>query len=231
MMRDSLSDAGHERSPAAQVLFLILIALVTAGSLRASDDPAALSQEEEDRIRDAQDPSARIMVYLDLAGARLERFNAIRLAPPNPGDPTDRAATVDQILSQYITLDDELKRWIEDQYTTGHDMRKGLRALIDVVPKQLALFAQAQQNPDRYADTYHSGLQDAIADLNDTLNGATQALADQEKKLGQLKREEVADAKAAKQATKDERKRQKDEEKLRKKKDQKGVPEDEDQQN
>lgn len=214
----------------ARIAFFVILLLAAGGALRA-DDPAALTQEEEDRIRDAQDPSGRIEVYLDLAAARLERFNAIRLALPDPGDPTDRAATVDQILSQYITLDDELKRWIDDQYSTGHDMRKGLRTLIDAVPKQLALLTQAQQSPDRYAQTYGSSLKDAVADLNDTLNGATQALAEQEKKLGQLKREEVADAKAAKQAVKDEKKQQKQEEKLRKKKDQKGVPEDEDQQN
>ncbi|HEV2382111.1 MAG TPA: hypothetical protein VG206_20265 [Terriglobia bacterium] len=215
---------------AARIAFFLVLALAASTGLRA-DDPAALTQEEEDRIRDAQDASSRIEVYLDLAAARLERFNAIRLAPRDPSDPTDRAATVDQILSQYISLDDELKRWIEDQYSTGHDMRKGLRTLIDVVPKQLVLLTQAQQTPDRYADTYRSSLQDALADLNDTLNGATQALAEQEKKLGQLKRQEIADAKAAKQSTKDEKKRQKEEEKLRKKKDQKGVPEDEDQQN
>lgn len=229
-IRNRARDRRVRPTAAARIVFFLILALEASGGLRA-DDPAALTQEEQDRIRDAQDASSRIEVYLDLAAARLERFNAIRLAPRDPSDPTDRAATVDQILSQYISLDDELKRWIEDQYSTGHDMRKGLRTLIDVVPKQLALLTQAQQTPDRYAETYRSSLQDALADLNDTLNGATQALAEQEKKLGQLKREEIADAKAAKQSTKDEKKRQKEEEKLRKKKDQKGVPEDEDQQN
>jgi hypothetical protein len=216
---------------AALGVALLLVLGVAAGTRLRADDPAALTQEEEDRIRDAQDGSSRIAVYLDVAGARLERFNALRLTPPDPGDPAGRATAVDQVLGQYIALDDELKRWIEDQYSADHDLRRGLRTLIDVVPKQLALLTQAQQTPDRYAETYRSSLQDAIADLNDTLNGATQALAEQEKKLGQLKREEIAEAKATKQAVKDEKKRQKQEEKLRKKKDQKGVPEDEDQQN
>jgi hypothetical protein len=216
---------------AALVACLLAVIVTATPSLRA-DDPAALTEEEADRVREAQDPSSRIEVYLEIAGARLERFNSVRLAPPDPSDPTNRAAAVEQVLSQYIAVDDELKAWIEDQFTSGRDMRKGLRTLIDVAPKHLALLTQAQQAPDRYAETYHSSLQEAIADLNDTLNGATQALAEQEKKLGQLKREEVAEAKAAKQAARDEKKRQKEEEKLRKKsKDQKGVPEDEDQQN
>jgi hypothetical protein len=196
-----------------------------------ADDPAALTQDEEDRIRDAQDPSDRIAIYLELGGERLERFNAIRQAPADASEVADRSATLDQILSQYIALDDELKNWIQDQFDTAHDMRKGLRGLIEVAPKQLALLNQVQQTPDRYVAQYQSSLRDAITDLNDTLNGATQALAEQEKKWGVLKREERADAKAAKQAVQDEKKHQKQEQKLRKKQDQKGIPEDEDQQN
>jgi hypothetical protein len=210
---------------------LAVIFNITGASRLRADDPAALTQEEEDRIRDAQDPSDRIAIYLELSGERIERFNAIRLAPANPSEAADRRATLDQILSQYIALDDELKNWIQDQFDTGHDMRKGLRGLIEVTPKQLALFSQVQQTPDRYFTDYQSSLRDAITDVNDTLNGATQALAEQEKKWGVLKREEKADAKAAKQAIQDEKKHQKQEQKLRKKSDQKGVPEDEDQQN
>ena len=213
------------------LLALAVMLSVTCGSRLFADDPAALTQEEEDRIRDAQDPSDRIAIYLELDGERLERFNAIRQAPADASEAAERSATLDQVLSQYIALDDELKNWIQDQFDTGHDMRKGLRGLIEVAPKQLALLNQVQQMPDRYFTAYQSSLRDAITDVNDTLNGATQALADQEKRWGVLKREERADAKAAKQALQDEKKHQKQEQKLRKKQDQKGVPEDEDQQN
>ncbi|HUI43161.1 MAG TPA: hypothetical protein VL523_14455 [Terriglobia bacterium] len=207
-------------------------ALILLGSaapaLAQSNDPASLTQDEEDRIREAQDPSARIAVFMELAGERLERFNAIRLAPPDPAAP-NRGATLDLLLSQYISLDDEMKRWIQDQFDTVHDMRKGLRALIDEEPKQLALLNHVQQAPNRYQPDYQQSLRDAIADLNDTLNGATQALADQEKKFGEIKRQEKVDAKAAKQAAEEEKKRQKDERKLRKKEERKGAPDDEDQ--
>jgi hypothetical protein len=196
-----------------------------------TDDPASLTQEEEDKLRDAQDPSDRIGIYLELAGARLERFQAMRATPPDPSDPTYRAETLDRLLSQYIALDDELKNWIEDQYDTDHDMRKGLRGLIDLAPQQLALLNQASLTPDRYAADYRQGLTDALTDMNDTLNGATKALAEQEKKFGALKRQEQEDARAAKIAAQEEKKKQKDERKLRKKDKQQGVPEDEDQQN
>jgi DNA repair ATPase RecN len=208
----------------------VIVGLAAAGRLRA-DDPAALSQEELERVREAQDPSDRILIYLQLAGARLERFNAIRLAPADALERARRGATLDQVLSQYTALDDELKNWIQDQYDTAHDMRKGLRALIDQAPKQLASLNAAEQNPDRYFGNYGQSLQDAIKDLQDTIDGATQALADQEKKFGEMKREEKIDAKAAKEAAQLEKKRQKEEHKLHKKETKQGIPEDEDQQN
>jgi DNA repair ATPase RecN len=209
---------------------LVIVGVATTARLHA-DDPAALSQEEVDRVREAQDPSDRIVIYLQLAGARLERFNAIRLAPADAQERAERGATLDQVLSQYTALDDELKNWIEDQYDTTHDMRKGLRALIDQAPKQLASLNAAEQNPDRYFGDYRQSLQDAIKDLQDTIDGATQALADQEKKFGEMKREEKIDVKAAKEAAQLEKKRQKEEHKLHKKETKQGIPEDEDQQN
>lgn len=213
----------------------VLALLVTVGLAGAvklcADDPAALTQEEEDRVREAQDPSDRIVTYLQLAGERLERFNTLRLAPADAQDRARRGPLLDQALTEYAALDDELKNWIQDQYDASHDMRKGLRALIDQGPKQLAGLNAAQQNPDRYFGDYRQSLQDVIKDLQDTIDGATQALAGQEKKFGEMKREEKVDAKAAKEAAQVEKKRQKEEHKLHKKETKQGIPEDEDQRN
>lgn len=219
-----------------KALLVVCLLGACAGAASAfqlhTDDPASLTMEEEDKVRDAQDPSERIGIYVQLAAERLERFNAMRAAPPDPGDPTYRGETLGRLLSQYIALDDELKNWIEDQYTTDHDMRKGLRGLLNMAPQQLALLTTASQQPDRFGADYRQDLADAITDMNDTLNGATRALADQEKKYGALKREEHQDAKAAKTAEQEEKKQEKQDRKLRRKqKQQGGVPEDEDQQN
>jgi len=202
-----------------------------AAGAQAGDDPAALTQDEADRLREAQDPSDRIQVYLELAGERLERFEALRRAPPSPQEQADRGATLDRLLSQYLALDDELKRWIQDQFDTGHDMRKGLRTLIDQAPKQLFALKQVEPTPDPYLADYRQSLRDAIDDLDDTLNGATEALANQEKKFSEMNREEKVEAKAAKEAAKEQKKREKEERKLRKKEEKHGIPEDEDQQN
>lgn len=209
-------------------IWAILCLVLLCPAWARSQDRASLSPEEADKVREAQDPGDRIIVYLDIERARLDQFEEVRKKPPDPQ--YDTGDYLDKLLGQYLALNDELKDWIDYQYQRTGDMRKGLRALLDRAPRQLQELKQVQQTPDAYASDYRDTLNDTLADLNDTLNGATKALADQEKKFGELKREEKVEARDAKESVKDEKKREKEERKLRKKESKHGgVPEDPDQ--
>ncbi len=203
-----------------------LLLLVGLSSVRAQMKGDFLTEDEQDKLREAQDPSERIKLYIEFEQARLARFETFRA---NPYDSRyDNGGFLDKLLGQYISLNDEMKSWIEDQYDRNGDMRKGLRELLDVGPKQLEQLRRAQQTPDAYTKDYATSLKDAIDNLTDTLDGGTKALADQEKKFGALKREEKADAQAAKLRAKEENKRTKEEKKLRKKEKKSRVPTDAD---
>jgi septal ring factor EnvC (AmiA/AmiB activator) len=175
---------------------------------------ATLTDAEEDKVREAQDPGERIVVYLDLLQTRLDRFESSRREPDNPK--YDYAGYLDDLLVEYIALNDELKNWIQFQYQEKRDMRRGLRALLERGPQQLAALRQAQQSPDAFVSQYGDTLRDAIAQLSDTLDGATRALDDQEKKFAEMKRGEKAAARISKERAKEEAKRTKEEKKLRK---------------
>lgn len=185
-----------------------------------------LTEEEQEKAREAQGPSERIAVYLDFAQARLDRFEGFRKKPADPK--YDNGAYLDQLLADYLVLNEELKNWIEFQYGRNGDMRRGLQALLERGPQQLAALRRIEQSPDAFAPDYGDTLRDAIAQLTDTLDGATKALADQEKRLGELKREEKAAARLAKERAKEEEKRTKEEKKLRKRQGKRGVPADSD---
>ncbi len=194
----------------------------------AAQKEAALSEEEEDKLREEQDPGKRIELYLDFAEERLTQFDAFRQKPADPK--YDTGGYLDKLLGQYIALQDELKNWIQYQYDHQGDMRKGLHAFLDRGPRQLEQLRHIQQEPDAFAAAYRDSLRDAIDDLTDALDGATTALGSQEKKFGEMKKQEKIDEQQAKQAAKEEKKRIKEEEKLRKKeRKQKQVPEDADQ--
>jgi hypothetical protein len=218
-----------------RILPLLLLSLwpfspfaqVYAGGAPKGQEAAALSEEEEDKVREEQDPGKRIELYLDFAQDRLGQFDQFRQKPPDPK--YDTGGYLDKLLAQYIALEAELKNWIQYQYDRQGDMRKGLHALLDRGPRQLDQLHHIQQDPDPFASDYRSSLRDAIDNLTDTLDGATSALSSQEKKFGELKKQEKIDEQHVKQAAKEEKKRIKEEEKLRKKeRKQKQVPEDAD---
>lgn len=185
-----------------------------------------LSDEEQDKLRETQDPSERIKLFLAIEQSRLDRFENFRTQPQE--DKYDNGGYLDGLLGQYISVNDEMKNWIEDQFDRNGDMRLGLRALLDAGPKQLEQLRRLQQTPDPHTADFAGSLRDAIADLTDALDGATQALGEQEKKFGALKKEEKAEAQANKDRTREEKKRTKEEKKFKKKEHKSGVPADSD---
>jgi len=193
---------------------LALVLLLAPNPWLRAQTGATLSEAEETRVREAQDPGERIVVYLDFLQARLDRFEAYRKKPAS--GPYDYGAYLDDVLLEYLALNDELKNWIQYQYRENRDMRRGLRALLERGPQQLVALRQIQQSPDAHAPRYADSLRDSIDQLSDTLDGATRALADQEKKFAQMKRDEKAELKMAKERAKEEAKRAKQEKKLRK---------------
>ncbi len=203
--------------------FVLGLALLAASAhFLCAQKTDSLSEEEQDKLREVQDPSQRIKAYLDFAQARLDRFEGFREKPADPK--YDNGAFLDSLLSQYIAVNDELKNWIDYQYQHEGDMRRGLRDLLERGPKQLEILRHIQQTPDTYASDYADTLRDALDDLKDTLDGATKALADQQKKFVDLKRDEKAEARASKERAKEEKQRTKEEKKLRKREHKHGVP-------
>jgi hypothetical protein len=136
----------------------------------------------------------------------------------------DNAGYLDDLLSEYIALNEELKNWIEYQYQQQGDMRRGLQKLLERGPQQLVALRGVKEAPDNYSLHYADSLRDAIDQLSDTLDGATQALANQQKKFGEMKQEEKATVQAAKERAKEEKKRSKEEKKLRKRQGKSRVP-------
>ena len=196
-------------------LVLALVVPLTVPALAAlAQKPDYISDEEEDKIREAQEPSERIELYLTLAQSRLDRIEGFRSKPMDPQ--YDNGAYIDHLLDEYISLTDEMKNWIQDQYDRRGDMRRGLRKVLEMGPKQLHDLGRIQASPDAYAADYAKSLGDAKDDLTDALDGATKALAEQVKIFGELKSEK-AEAQSEKDRTKEEKKRSKEEEKLQKK--------------
>jgi hypothetical protein len=213
------------KSPFILVTALFILAAAPA-TTAVAQKPDYLSDEEEEKLRDAQDPSERIDVYLALTQNRLDRIASFRSKPMDPQ--YDNGAYIDHLLDEYISLTDDLKNWIQDQYDRRGDMRKGLKKALEVGPKQLEDLRRIQDSPDAYAADYAKSLHGARDDFTDALDGATKALGDQIKTFGEIREDQKADAKAEKERTKEEKKQSKEEEKLRKKQQKQNPPDEDD---
>jgi len=210
----------------ATLVLALLMPLAAPAMTALAQKPDYISDEEEDKIREAQEPSERIEVYLTLTQSRLDRIEGFRSKPMDPQ--YDNGAYIDHLLDEYISLTDELKNWIQVQYDHRGDMRKGLRKVLEMGPKQLNDLRRIQASPDAYAADYVKSLRDAKDDFTDALDGATKALGDQVKIFGELKSDEKADDQSGKARMKEEKKRTKEEEKLRKKERKQAPPADRD---
>jgi len=195
-------------------------------SVLSSGKDDFLTEDEVDQIREAQDPSQRIGLYVSFAQARLDHIDEYRTKPVDPE--VDVAGYLEKQFDQYIRITDELKNWIEDQYGRRNDMRSGLKKFLEVGPHQLEQLRHMESSPDPYTPGYHKNLNDALDDFSDAIDGASKALSEQSKLFGELKRQEKVDAQTAKDREKEEKKRAKEEKKLRKKEHEKGVPSDQD---
>jgi hypothetical protein len=181
-----------------------------------------LRESEQDKLREEQDPSKRIGIYLDIAEDRLTTFESYRMRPADPKH--DIGGYLDDLLGEYIGVYDELKNWIEYQYRRDGDMRPGLRGLLERAPQQLARLRSIKESSDPYVSSYEASLEDAIDQVSDTLDGATVALAEQQKKFPEIKEDKKEAARLAKERAKEEAKRTKEEEKLRKQQGKRRVP-------
>ena len=203
-------------------LMIVLMSLMSPVTLALAQKGDFLSEEEEDKLREAQDPAERIGVYLDLAQVRLDRLTRYRGEPAN--SPYDVETFLNKQLDEFLSLNGELKNWINEQAERRGDMRRGLRKLLETCPKQLEQLQGIQRAPGAFAPAYGSALREAMADLSDLLDGATRALSDQQKQFADLKEQEKAATRLGKERLKEEKKRSKEEKKLRKQQRRKGVP-------
>jgi hypothetical protein len=187
----------------------LAILLVLAPVCVAAQNHDFLTPSEVDKLRDAQDPSERIKVFLSFQQDRLGRMDSVSEAN---GDSRDN---IDDLLDQFISIDNELKDWIQYQFDHDGDMRKGLQALLDEGPKQLEMLRHIQKSPGPESSDFSMSIRDAIADMNDTLDGATQALAVQQKKFPEMAANAKEEARTLKKERKEQKKLNKKERKMR----------------
>ena len=197
------SEASLRSAPLPCGAIMINASWVVAQEL-SQTDASDLNPAEEDKLREAQDPGERIAVYLELAAARIDKFEEFR--PPSGRATSEPGPYLNSLLNTYIACIDELKDWMEYQHDKDGDMRKGLRVLLKQGPVHLERLRRARRVQDELTVYYTQTLEYAIENMEDTLDGGALAFGKQERNFKERQNAEKEEKKQAKRNKKNFRK-------------------------
>jgi len=150
---------------------LILAGLAAPRGRALPQQKDYLSEEETDKIRDADTPSARIKLYIAYAEDRLKKFD-YELHRPTPE--RRRSEILNGLLNAYVgCLDDGA-----DQMALAREKRADIREAVKLLRTKaqefLASLEKYQQNGPEL-DSYRETLEDAIEGTKDALADAAEA--------------------------------------------------------
>jgi len=153
------------------LLFAAWIAVarpVAAGQFEPRD---YLSNEEADKIRDADTPAARIKLYLSFAEDRLKKFDYELNRTPSQRDRTEMLNT---LLNGYTGCVDDGA----DQIAMAREKQMDIRAALKLMHAKYTEFLNQLQKYDKDGkdlETYRDTLKDAIEGTRDALSDVDEA--------------------------------------------------------
>jgi hypothetical protein len=163
-------------------LFLVLILCVPAVAQRDF-----LTSAETDEIREAQEPNARLQLYLHFARQRIDQVKSL-MASGKPG----RSALIHDLLEDYTNILDAIDTVSDDALKHHKDIALGTKAVQKTEPEMLKTLEALQESAPKDMARYDFVLKQAIGSTQDSMDLAgtdlsqrsteVEAKAEQEKK-------------------------------------------------
>lgn len=152
----------------------ILLGTVRMAAARPQSPQSYLSPEEATKLRDDQDPSDRIKIYIAIAEDRLQKFDyEINRTVPE----RDRSDVLNGLLHAYEDSMDDADDEIDDARYKQADINAALKIMDDKGKTFLARLQKYSKN-GKYLSDYSDTLQDAIDGTTDALSDVADAQKD-----------------------------------------------------
>jgi hypothetical protein len=156
----------------AMLLFLVLWGATAARAATPQFQPRDyLTDEESDKIRDADTPAERVKLYLAFAEDRLKKFDyeLNRVRPER-----NRTELLNSLLNGYVGCVDDGA----DQIATAREKQMDIHAELKLMHSKYGEFLIQLQKYDKAGkdlDTYRDTLEDAIEGTKDALSDVEDA--------------------------------------------------------
>ena len=169
----------------------LLCFLALAATLAAQSD--FLTAGEIDRIREAQEPNARLELYAGFAKERIDLVKNL-IAKGKPG----RSILIHDALDAYSKILDAMEDVTDDALERRIDVNKGVAAMERVEMAALSELKRIQDGQPKDLDRYAFVLTQAIDTTSDSLDAAREDLGSRMNKILAHQEEQDQERKVAK---------------------------------
>ena len=171
--------------------FAILVMLVMGMGMLPAQDRDFLTADEADQVREAQEPNARLKLYIHFARQRLDMLQQI-VAKEKPG----RSAFIHDTLEDYTKIIEAIDTVADDALKRKVTMAEGVAAVAVAEKEMVATLKKidAMQLKDR--QRYEFALKTAIETTEDSADLSTQDLSTRASDLAAQAEKEKKDREA-----------------------------------
>lgn len=178
-------------------------ALVFASGVLAAQDRDFLTSDEADQIREAQEPNARLKLYVDFAKQRVAMIEQL-LAKEKAG----RTALIHDVLEDYTHIIEAIDTVADDALRRKLDISLSIKSVADAEKEMLAALQKLDANQSKDYSRYEFALKQAIETTQDSADlsasdlktraseVATKDAKEQKDLESMMKPDEVAEKKA-----------------------------------
>jgi hypothetical protein len=154
-----------------KLLTLLIVAGGTAVTVIAqAPQKDYLSNQEADKIRDAETANARIKLFIEFADDRLKKFQ-YELDHPSP---TNHPQMLNYLMNSYVGCVDDAA----DLMQLGVEKQENVRAGIDLIAARMKEYLEVLKKikaEGKEIDVYSDNLDDALEGTLDAMNDAEKA--------------------------------------------------------
>ena len=168
----------------------LVCCLLLAVPLAAQRD--FLSQAEIERIRDAQDPSARLELYASFARERVDLVKNLLSK-----DKAGRSAVIHDALDDYSKILDAIDDTADDAAVRKLDARVGMNAVANAEEQMLTTLRKFKTSRPKDLERYAFALDQAIETTSDSLDASRQDLGERALDIEGRQNREKKEAEAA----------------------------------
>ena len=184
------------------VCLLALASAVPALSFSPEPQREILTNDEIEKIREAQEPNLRLKMYVLFARQRLDQLQQ-QIAKDKKG----RSLIVRQLLEDYTQIIDAIDTVSDDALKRKLDISASITAVASAEINFLGMLQKIEEGQPHDLDMYDVALKDAIGDTSDSIESTQQDLGKRQQEV--IAKSEEEKKKVESLTPKDELKKQK----------------------